>query len=98
MYTKYSPFTCSFADEPDQPRLEPLKRLLGRGGEQVPKPVVVVLEPEKFEFGKYKGQYVQDVAREDAPYLDWLLQQNWLKKELREVVARARASIKKTVA
>jgi DNA polymerase-3 subunit epsilon/exodeoxyribonuclease X len=32
-------------------------------------PVII----EKFTFGKYKGELIEEVAAKDAPYLDWML-------------------------
>ena len=44
------------------------------------------LEDATFPFGKYKGERVSDVHQENPSYLDWCLDQEWLKPEMRKVI------------
>ncbi|TGV03350.1 exodeoxyribonuclease X C-terminal domain-containing protein [Flavivirga rizhaonensis] len=38
----------------------------------------------KFSFGKYKGQFVEDVWESDREYINWLSRQEWLAEYLDE--------------
>jgi len=38
------------------------------------------------DFGKYKNQIVSDVIDDDVSYFQWLLEQNWLRDGLRNVI------------
>lgn len=40
----------------------------------------------RLQFGKHKGEHVDDLATEDPGYLQWLEEQPWLKDELREEI------------
>ena len=32
---------------------------------------------DTFHFGKYKGKKIEDVAKIDKPYIEWLIRQPW---------------------
>ncbi|MDF0708556.1 hypothetical protein [Flagellimonas okinawensis] len=38
----------------------------------------------KFRFGKYKGQYVEDIWESDREYINWLSDQEWLAEYIDE--------------
>lgn len=38
------------------------------------------------DFGKYKNRIVSDVIKDDVDYFKWLLEQNWLRDGLRNVI------------
>ena len=38
----------------------------------------------KFRFGKYKGQYVEDIWENDREYINWLSDQEWLAEYMDE--------------
>lgn len=46
-------------------------------------------KPAVFHFGKYKGSTVESVAENDPGYLSWLLEQPWLKTNLRRAITEA---------
>lgn len=38
----------------------------------------------KFRFGKYRGEFVEDIWESDREYINWLAQQKWLAEYLDE--------------
>jgi len=38
----------------------------------------------RFSFGKYRGEYVEDIWESDKEYINWLSQQEWLAQYLDE--------------
>ncbi len=42
-------------------------------------------DPEMF-FGKYKGQKFSEILEENEGYFDWLLEQDWLKDNVRNTI------------
>ncbi len=46
--------------------------------------VVVQVSRTKFSFGKYRGEFVEDIWESDRKYIHWLSQQGWLAKYLDE--------------
>jgi uncharacterized protein (DUF3820 family) len=51
--------------------------------EAVPPRSQIVLLP----FGKHKGESITCVAAYDRGYLEWLVDQNWPQRELRDAIA-----------
>jgi hypothetical protein len=45
--------------------------------------------PRKLYFGKYNGELIADIAKNDLPYLKWLLERQDLKPKLRREIEEA---------
>ena len=57
--------TCSKSKKEIFPEVNPMKKLV----ELTSTPVFV----QTFKFGKYKGENIEDVAKKDANYLNWMI-------------------------
>lgn len=52
-----------------------------------PETVALLLETCQMPFGKYKGQLIKDIAKENAQYLGWALENmTYLKEDIRAVI------------
>lgn len=45
--------------------------------------------PKRIHFGKYSGSTFAEIAQTDRPYFLWLLEQKWLKNNVRDQIKHA---------